>query len=57
MYFALKRQGVPAKMIRYAGQAHGIRGHWNNVHRMISELAWSRYLEGEADKSSSGGGN
>ena len=58
MYFALKRQGVPAKMIRYAGQAHAIRGHWNNVHRMINELAWwSRYLEGQADKSSSGGGN
>ncbi len=58
MYFALKRQGVPAKMIRYAGQAHGIRGHWNNVHRMINELAWwSRYLEGQAGKSSSGGGD
>ena len=31
MYFALKRRGVPAKMIRYAGQPHGIAGHWNNV--------------------------
>ena len=52
MYFALKRQGVPAKMIRYAGQSHGIRGHWNNVHRMINELGWwSTYLEGQADKS------
>jgi dipeptidyl aminopeptidase/acylaminoacyl peptidase len=40
MYFALKRRGVPAKMIQYAGQAHGISGHWNNVHRMMHELRW-----------------
>jgi len=40
MYFALKRRGVPAKMIRYADQPHGIAGHTNNVHRMLNELAW-----------------
>jgi dipeptidyl aminopeptidase/acylaminoacyl peptidase len=40
MFFALRRQGVPAKMIQYAGQPHGISGHWNNVHRMLSELKW-----------------
>ena len=40
MYFALKRRGVPAKMIQYAGQPHGIAGHWNNVHRMLNELGW-----------------
>jgi dipeptidyl aminopeptidase/acylaminoacyl peptidase len=40
MYFALKRRGIPAKMIQYAGQPHGIAGHWNNVHRMINELKW-----------------
>jgi dipeptidyl aminopeptidase/acylaminoacyl peptidase len=40
MYFALKRRGVPAKMIQYAGQPHGIAGHWNNVHRILSELSW-----------------
>jgi dipeptidyl aminopeptidase/acylaminoacyl peptidase len=40
MYFALRRQGVPAKMIEYAGQPHGISGHWNNVHRMLNELKW-----------------
>ncbi len=46
MYFALKRRGVPAKMIRYAGQPHGISGHWNVVHRMINELAWwEQYLK------------
>ena len=38
MYFALKRRGMPAKMIQYAGQPHGIAGHWNNVHRMLNEL-------------------
>ncbi|MCX6546354.1 MAG: S9 family peptidase [Acidobacteria bacterium] len=40
MYFALRRQGVPARMIQYAGQPHGISGHWNNVHRMLNELKW-----------------
>jgi dipeptidyl aminopeptidase/acylaminoacyl peptidase len=47
MYFALKRRGVPAKMIRYADQPHGIGGHWNNVHRAMNELAWwNQYLKG-----------
>jgi dipeptidyl aminopeptidase/acylaminoacyl peptidase len=46
MYFALKRRGIPAKMIRYAGQPHGIAGHWNNVHRMLNELWWwEKYLK------------
>ena len=40
MYFAIKKQGVPAQMIRSAGMAHGIRGHWNVVHRAINELDW-----------------
>jgi dipeptidyl aminopeptidase/acylaminoacyl peptidase len=40
MYFALRRQGVAAKMVQYAGQPHGISGHWNNVHRMLNELKW-----------------
>jgi dipeptidyl aminopeptidase/acylaminoacyl peptidase len=40
MYFALRRRGVPAKMIQYEGQYHSISGHWNNVHRMINELRW-----------------
>ena len=47
MYFALKRRGIPAKMIRYADQPHGIAGHWNNVHRAMNELAWwNQYLKG-----------
>jgi len=46
MYFALRRRGIPAKMIQYQGMPHGISGHWNNVHRMINELAWfDRYLK------------
>ena len=46
MYFALKRRGVPAKMIQYAGQPHGISGHWNVVHRLLNELAWfDKYLK------------
>jgi dipeptidyl aminopeptidase/acylaminoacyl peptidase len=47
MYFALVRRGIPARMIQYAGQPHGISGHWNNVHRMLHELRWwDRYLKG-----------
>jgi dipeptidyl aminopeptidase/acylaminoacyl peptidase len=40
MYVALKKNGVPAKVILYAGQAHGISGSWNVVHRMLNERAW-----------------
>jgi dipeptidyl aminopeptidase/acylaminoacyl peptidase len=47
MYFALRRRGIPARMIQYAGQPHGIAGHWNNVHRMLNELRWwETYLKG-----------
>jgi dipeptidyl aminopeptidase/acylaminoacyl peptidase len=54
MYFALKRRGVPAKMIRYADQPHGIGGNWNNVHRMINELQWwEKYLKSPAANTSS----
>ena len=45
MYVALKKNGVSAKMIQYAGMAHGINGSWNQVHRMLHELRWlNRYL-------------
>ncbi|MCJ7629164.1 MAG: prolyl oligopeptidase family serine peptidase, partial [Longimicrobiales bacterium] len=40
MFVALRKNGVPAKVIRYQGQSHGIRGHWNSVHRMMNELRW-----------------
>ena len=46
MYVALKKNGVPAKMIQYAGMAHGISGSWNQVHRMLNELKWlDKYLK------------
>ena len=40
MFVALKKNGVPTKMIQYAGMPHGITGHWNVVHRMLNELRW-----------------
>ncbi|MGI9628221.1 MAG: S9 family peptidase [Longimicrobiales bacterium] len=40
LYTSLKKQRVPAELIVYEGQAHGIRGHWNNIHRMMNELRW-----------------
>ena len=46
MYVALKKNGVPAKMIVYANMPHGITGSWNQVHRMLNELRWlDRYLK------------
>jgi dipeptidyl aminopeptidase/acylaminoacyl peptidase len=46
MYVALKKNGVPARVIQYAGQPHGIAGSWNNVHRMLNELHWiDKYLK------------
>jgi dipeptidyl aminopeptidase/acylaminoacyl peptidase len=54
MYFALRRRGIPAKMIQYAGQPHGISGNWNNVHRMINELKWwDKYLKPAPGKTTS----
>jgi dipeptidyl aminopeptidase/acylaminoacyl peptidase len=40
MFVALKKNGVPARMIQYQGMPHGITGSWNVVHRMINELRW-----------------
>jgi dipeptidyl aminopeptidase/acylaminoacyl peptidase len=54
MYFALRRRGIPAKMVQYAGQPHGISGNWNTVHRMINELQWwEKYLKPSPAKTSS----
>jgi dipeptidyl aminopeptidase/acylaminoacyl peptidase len=53
MYFALKRRGIPARMIQYAGQPHGIAGHWNNVHRMLNELRWWNTYLSKASTSTS----
>ncbi len=47
LYVALKKNGVPAKMIQYAGMPHGITGNWNVVHRMLNERRWlDTYLRG-----------
>jgi dipeptidyl aminopeptidase/acylaminoacyl peptidase len=49
MFVALRKNGVPAKMIRYAGMPHAISGGWNIVHRMLNEREWfDRWLKGEA---------
>jgi dipeptidyl aminopeptidase/acylaminoacyl peptidase len=40
MYVALKKNGVPAKVIQYAGMPHSISGSWNQIHRMLNELRW-----------------
>ena len=40
MYVALKKNGVPAKMIRYDDMPHSISGNWNVVHRMLNERRW-----------------
>lgn len=40
MYVALKKNGVPAKMIQYANMPHSISGSWNIVHRMLNERHW-----------------
>ena len=45
MFVALKKLGVPTKMIQYEGMAHGITGSWNNVHRILHEMRWiDQYL-------------
>jgi len=47
MYVALKKNGVAAQMIQYAGMPHGITGSWNVVHRMLNERRWlDRWLKG-----------
>ena len=40
MYVALKKNGVPTRMIQYADQPHAIGGSWNIVHRMLNERQW-----------------
>jgi dipeptidyl aminopeptidase/acylaminoacyl peptidase len=48
LYTCLKRHAVPTQLIIYEGMAHGIRGHWNNIHRMMHEMRWwDTYLKPE----------
>jgi dipeptidyl aminopeptidase/acylaminoacyl peptidase len=46
MYTALKKRGVPARFVRYAGTYHGGWSPWNTVNRYYEELGWfRRYLQ------------
>lgn len=48
LYTCLKKQQVPARIIIYEGMSHGIRGHWNQVHRAMQELRWwETHLKGD----------
>ena len=42
MYVALKKNGVPAKMIQYKGMPHGISGNWQNWLENIPRVARER---------------
>ena len=47
LYVAIKKNGVPAKMIQYAGQPHGIAGSMEQRPRMINERQWfDKYVKG-----------
>ncbi len=47
MYVALKKNGIPTKVILYSGQPHAISGSWNVVHRMHNERQWlDQWLKG-----------
>jgi dipeptidyl aminopeptidase/acylaminoacyl peptidase len=46
MYRALRKQNVPAKMIRYPGNYHGGWPPWDMVHRYYNEALWfEQYLK------------
>jgi len=45
MYLALRKQHVPARMVRYPDMYHGGWTAWNTVHRYYEELKWwERFL-------------
>ena len=45
MYLALRKQRIPARMVRYPDTYHGGWSPWNTVHRYYEELKWwQRYL-------------
>jgi dipeptidyl aminopeptidase/acylaminoacyl peptidase len=46
MYLALRKQRIPARMVRYPDTYHGGWSPWNTVHRYYEELKWwARYLD------------
>jgi len=40
MYVALRKQGVPAKMVRYPDSYHGGWTPWRYLHRLYSTMEW-----------------
>jgi dipeptidyl aminopeptidase/acylaminoacyl peptidase len=45
MYLALRKQRIPARMVRYPDTYHGGWSPWNTVHRYYEEMKWwARYL-------------
>jgi dipeptidyl aminopeptidase/acylaminoacyl peptidase len=53
MYTALRKQHVPARMVRYPDSYHGGWSPWNTVHRYNEELKWwRRWLEAAKSTSS-----
>lgn len=45
MYLALRKQRIPARMVRYPDTYHGGWSPWNTVHRYYEEMKWwERYL-------------
>jgi len=53
MYVALRKQRVPARMVRYPDTYHGGWSAWNTVHRYYEELNWwKRYLDAPKTTSS-----
>ncbi len=52
MFVALKKNGVPAKVIQYKDMPHSISGSWNQVHRMLNERQWlDQWLKTPAERS------
>jgi len=48
MYLALRKQRVPARLVRYPNTSHGGWTPWNMVHRYHEEVRWfGRYLRRE----------
>jgi dipeptidyl aminopeptidase/acylaminoacyl peptidase len=54
MYLALRKQRIPARMVRYPDTYHGGWSPWNTVHRYYEEMKWwERYLAAPGKTTSS----
>jgi len=55
MYLALRKQRIPARMVRYPDTYHGGWSPWNTVHRYYEEMKWwERYLNAPKATTSAG---